>query len=459
MIGYNGVTMTTKYITVDRKTPMLLPPDLRDWVPSDDMVHFVIEAVAQLPTRHFNVNRRGTGSAQYPPDMLLALLIYSYANGIFSSRRIEAATYRDIGVRYLSADTHPDHSTICAFRRANADAIHAAFLHVLKLAREMKILKVGTISVDGTQIQANASKYKNVTYDRAGALDKQLELDIAELMRKAESADASVDDEGRHLPEEIARREVLRAKMQKARVQLEQRARERAATEQAAYEEKVARREKRKGSAKGCRIKPPDDTPDGGEQINLTDADARIMRKNKRSEYKQAYNAQAAVDADGTQLILSSHVTHCASDANELLRAVEAVTETQGKPEAVLADSGYVNAKAFEQLDKKRIDAYVAVSADESHTQRCYEYRPQKRASTRTITNPRLLDMKEKLQTDAGRKMYSKRKKTVEPTFGIIKHVLGFRQFLVRGIEQVSGEWELVCLAYNVKRLFKLKPA
>ena len=181
------------------------------------------------------------------------------------------------------------------------------------------------------------------------------------------------------------------------------------------------------------------------------------MRKNKRSEYKQAYNAQAAVDADGTQLILSSHVTPCASDANELLQAVAAVTETQGKPEAVLADSGYVNAKAFEQLDKQRIDAYVAVSADESHTQRCYEYRPQKRASTRTITNPRLLDMKEKLQTDAGRKMYSKRKKTVEPTFGIIKHVLGFRQFLVRGIEQVIGEWELVCLAYNAKRLFKLK--
>jgi len=451
--------MTTKYITVDRNTPMLLPPDLRDWVLSDDMVHFVIAAVEQLPIRHFNVNRRGTGSAQYPPQTLLALLIYSYANGIFSSRRIEAATYRDIAVRYLTADTHPDHSTICAFRRANAAAIHAAFLHVLKLAREMKILKVGTISVDGTQIQANASKYKNVSYNRAGELDQQLELDIAELLRKAESADASEDDEGRRLPEEIAHREALQAKMQKARTQLEQRARERAATEQAAYEEKVAQRERRKGSAKGCHIKPPKDTPDGGEQINLTDADARIMRKNKRSEYKQAYNAQAAVDADSTQLILSSHVTNCASDANELLPAVASVTETQGKPEAVLADSGYVNSKAFAQLDKQHIDAYVAVSANENHTQRNYEYRPQKRVSSKTITNPRLLDMKKKLQTDAGRKMYSKRKKTVEPTFGIIKHVLGFRQFLVRGIEQVSGEWELVCLAYNIKRLFRLKTA
>lgn len=423
------------------------------------MVHFVIEAVEGLPTRHFKVNRRGTGSAQYPPATLLALVIYCYANGVFFSRRIEAATYRDVSVRYLTANTHPDHSTICAFRRANAEAIHQAFLHVLKLAREMKILKVGTISVDGTQIPANASKYKNVSYDRAGELDKQLEMDIAELMRKAEAADAAEDDDGRRLPEEIARREKLRTKMQRARAQLEERARKRAEAEQGAYEEKVARRQQRQGSAKGCKIKPPKDTPDGGEQINLTDPDSRIMRKSKKSEYKQAYNAQAAVDADGAQMILASDVTPCASDANELVPAVEAVSESVGKPEAVLADSGYANSDALKELEKSGINAYVAVSADESHTQRRYEYRPQRQSSTKKITNERLLDMKEKLQTDAGRKMYAKRKQTVEPVFGIIKHVLGFGQFLHRGLAAVRAEWELVCLAYNVKRLFRLKRA
>lgn len=454
-----GTTMATKYINVDRKTPMLLPPDLRDWVSPDDMVHFVIEAVEPLPIHHFNVNRCGTGSAQYPPQTLLALLIYCYANGTFSSRRIEAATYRDVAVRYLTANTHPDHSTICAFRRANAEAIHAAFLHVLKLAREMNILKVGTISVDGTQIQANASKYKNVTYDRAGELDKQLELDIAQLLAQAEAADVNDELDGRRLPEEISRRQALRAKMQQAREQLERRAHRRAEAERAAYEQKVARREQRPGRTKGPRIKPPNDMPDGGEPINLTDADSRIMRKDKRSEYKQAYNAQAAVDADGTQLILSSHVTHCASDANERLPCVEAVTRNCGPPTAVLADSGYVNSDALEELEEKSVEAYVAVSTDQSHTQRSYEYRPQTRASTKKITNERLLDMKKKLQTDAGQKMYAKRKQTVEPTFGIIKQVLGFRQFLLRGLTQVNSEWELVCLSYNVKRLFRLKPA
>jgi len=451
--------MKTKYITIDRKTPMLLPLDLREWVAPDDMVHFVIEAVEGLPTKHFATNPRGTGSPQYPPETLLSLLIFCYANGVFSSRRIEAASYRDVAVRYLTGNTHPDHSTICAFRRGNAEAVHHAFVRVLKLAREMKILKVGTISVDGTQIAANASKYKNVSYDRAGELDKQLEMDIAAVMKKAEAADATEDKEGQHLPQEIARREVLRSKMQQARARLEERARQRAQAEQAAYENKLARREERRGSAKGCQIKPPKDTPDGGEQINLTDADSRIMRKSKHGEYGQRYNAQAAVDADGTQLVLASRVTNCASDANELLPDVQAVAKTLDKPTAVLADCGYANANALKDMDDEKIDAYVAVSRDENHTQRRYEYRPQKETSPKKITDPRLLEMKKKLQTEVGRQMYSRRKKTVEPVFGIIKSVLGFRQFLLRGLANVKAEWELVCLAYNVKRFFRLKTA
>jgi transposase len=435
---------------------MLLPPDLRDWIPQDDLVHFVIEAVEGMPMRSFKVNHRGTGSAQYPPRTLLALLIYCYANGIFSSRRIEAATYRDVSVRYLTADTHPDHSTICAFRQTNSPAIHEAFLCVLKLARELKILKVGTISVDGTKIRANASKYKNVSYDRAAQLDKQLELDIADLMRKAEAADEADDDPGRQLPKEIARREKLRTKMQEARERLEQQARDRAEKQRSAHEEKVARREKRKGKKKGPKIRPPKDTPKGEDQINLTDADSRLMRKSKRHEYKQGYNAQAAVDVEGSQLVLSNHVTNCASDSNELLSSVESVRKSLRKPRAVLADSGYTNREALKVLEKNQIEAYVAVSTDESHSQRKYEFRPDVKSSKKVVKDPRLRKMQKKLQGDAGRKIYAKRKQTVEPVFGIIKHVLGFRGFLMRGLAQVSAEWELVCLAYNFKRLHRL---
>jgi len=325
---------------------MLLPPDLRDWVPEDDMVHFVLEAIEGMQLPGLKVNHRGSGSAQYPPTMMLALLVYCYANGIFSSRRIERATYRDVAVRFLTGDTHPDHDTICAFRRANFEAVAEAFLQVLQLARQVGVLKVGAVSVDGTLMAANASRDKNVRYDRAGQLDEQLQKDIAELMVQAEQADQSERDDGQSLPHEIARRERLRVKMQEARRTLQERARARAASEQADYQERVGDWEKRNG--KGKKPGPPKDTPDDSEQANLTDPDSRLMRKSKRDGFKQAYNSQAAVDADGSQLVLSNHVTTSASDANELKPAIQGIPKSVGKVTTVLADTGYVNLDAFE---------------------------------------------------------------------------------------------------------------
>ena len=440
---------------------MLLPPDLRDWVPQEDMVHFVIEAVEGIRLSTLKVNRRGSGSEQYPPKMMLGLLIYCYANGIFSSRRIERATYGDVAVRYLTGDTHPDHDTICTFRRENFEAVGEAFLQVLQLAREMGVLKVGTVSVDGTHIRANASKDKNIRYDRAGELERQLESDVQQLLQEAEQTDRGEDDDGQSLPKEIARREKLRQKMRQAREQLERRAKQRAEAQQAEYEQKVRDRQQREGKRKGRHIHPPKDTPDDHEQTNLTDADSRLMRKSKRSSYEQAYNSQATVDADGSQLILDGHVSTCASDANELVPAVKDVPKEIGNISAVLADSGYVNGKAWESLEQDEVDVYVAVSRAENHSQRNYDYRPTSVTDkpAKVIKDQRLLDMREKLQTDAGRRLYAKRKQTVEPVFGIIKHVMGFRQFLLRGLAKVSGEWELVCLAYNVKRLCVLKTA
>ena len=288
----------SKFVDCDRGQAFLLPADLRDWVASDDLAHFVIEAVERVDLGAFKVNRRGTGSAQYHPRMMLALLVYCYANGIFSSRRIERATHRDIGVRFVAANRHPDHDTIARFRRENFAAVSESFLQVLLLARELKLLRVGTVSVDGSKFKANASKHRSVTYEGAGELIADLEGEIADLLGRAEAADAAGEDDPQALPKELARREAMRDKLDAARRRLEAQARARAAAERGAYDAKVAAREKRRGRAKGKHPKPPDETPAAAEQSNLSDPDSRLMRKSKRHEYRQAYNAQAAVDAD-----------------------------------------------------------------------------------------------------------------------------------------------------------------
>src|SRR5665648_309481 len=344
----------TRFVNADRDQTFLLPLDMRDWVPEDDLCHFVIEAVAHVDMRTFAVNTRGSGSPQYDPRMMLALLIYCYANGICSSRRIERATYRDVAVRFVAANTHPDHDTIATFRRRNEAAFKAAFLEVLLLARELRLLKVGTVSVDGTKIDANASKHKSVRYDRAKVLREKLQADIVELVAKAESADAAGDDDPQALPAEIARREHLNAQMDAAQSRRAAEAAARAAAEQSAYEEKLKKHRERGG--RGRAPKPPSAVPDDDRQTNLTDPDSRIMRKNKHAEYRQAYNAQAAVDADGSMLVLSAHVTNCASDKNELLPAIAGIDAAVGVPETVLADNGFANGEAVAKLQEHDID-------------------------------------------------------------------------------------------------------
>jgi len=439
-----------------------LPPDLREWVPEDDLVHFVIEAVDRLPLEKFRVNHRGTGDRQYPPHMMLALLIYSYANGNFSSRKIERATYRDVAVRYLTAGTHPDHDTIAKFRRQNLEAFSESFVDVLELARELKLLKLGNVSLDGTHIKANASIDQNVTYQRAVEIREQLRLDIDELVARAEQADAEEED-NQALPEEISRREKLAAKMDRAIEELEGRARQRQQKALAEYEEKKARRrEKEKHSGRKCRGKEPKKpqikAQDSDEQCNLSDPDARIMRKNKRSGFTQSYNAQAAVDADGSQLIVGHHVSQSPSDSVELEKGVASIPEKLGKPGSVLADAGYVNAEAFDRLEQEGIEIYCSVHREDAHSERHYDFRPKQasRRALKAVSDPRLVAMRDKLRGEQGKALYAKRNHTVEPVFGVIKEAMGFRGFSLRGKEKVSGEWTLVCLAYNLKRLHKL---
>ncbi len=442
----------SKFVDCERNQAFLLPPDLRDWIPEDDLAHFVIEAVERVEMSAFKVNHRGTGSAQYHPRMMLALLIYCYANGIFSSRRIERATHRDIGVRFVAANVHPDHDTIATFRRENLAAFGESFLQVLLLAKELKLVKVGLVSVDGSKFEASASKHRSVTYERAGELIDKLKLDIADLMERAEAADGEVEDDPQALPKEIARREALRDQLDAARRRLEARAE----AARADYEAKVAARETRPGRAKGKHPKPPDETPRASEQSNLSDPDSRLMRKSKRHEYRQAYNAQAVVDAEGSQLIVGARVTDCASDRNELVADIEAIPAALGRPETVLADNGYANGEEVAALAESDIEALVATAA--AGRRRRYDFRPAKAKAVAKEPQAEWLQvMAAKLASEEGRALYRLRQQTVEPVFGIIKAVLGFTGFSLRGLDKVAGEWDLVALAYNCKRLHKLK--
>jgi len=453
--------MAARFINIDRHTPMLLPPDLREWVAEDDLVHFVIGAVERLPLTTFAVNHKGCGDAQFPPQMMLALLIYCYANGIFGSRRIERSSYRDVAVRYLCADTHPDHDTICAFRRNNFEAVAGAFVDVLELARELKLLKLGCVSLDGTHIKASASKDKNVTYQRACQLREQLRLDVGELLAQAETSDRE-DTDPQKLPDEIARREKLLGKMDSACARLEARAKARAESDRAEYEAKLAARAERKGSAKGPAPKPPQDTPEPEEQINMSDPDARLMRKSKRESYTQSYNAQAIVDAEGSALIVGQRVSTCAADVGETEADLASIPSSLGEPTAALADCGYADKATIERLarDRPGLDLYISVHREDAHAERRYDWRPlDKIKPPKKLIAPVLLAMAEKLRTPEGKATYRRRACTVEPVFGIIKAAIGFRQFLLRGLQKVSGEWNLICLAYNLKRLHTLRRA
>jgi len=449
------------FVQADRNQPYLLPPDLREWLPEDDLAHFVVEAVERVPLSAFVVNDRGTGSAQYHPRMMLALLVYCYANGIFSSRRIERATYRDIGVRYVMANTHPDHDTLCKFRRENLEAVGSGFVEVLLLAQELKLLQVGRVSVDGTKVDANASKRRSIRYDRAVQLRAQLRGEVKDLLAQAERADVKDAADPQQLPRELARREQLAAQLDAACARLERQAKAQAQADQAEYERKEAARDKREGRAKGRRIKPPDETPKETAQVNLTDADSGLMRKNQRSEYRQAYNAQAVVDADGSQLVLGARVSQCASDRNELVADVGSVPAAVGTPAQVLADNGYATETEVDALTGREIDVLVAVGTEDRR--RRHDFRPlpdpDQVAEPKPPKAPWLVAMQEKLSEEGNRASYRLRQQTVEPVFGIMKHALGFRQFLLRGHAKVTLEWQLVALAYNCKRLHNLQLA
>ena len=444
------------FIPFDRDQSFLLPPDLKRWLPEDDLAHFVIAAVERVGLSAFQVKARAGGKAQYHPRLMLALLIYAYANGIFSSRRIERASYRDIGVRFVAANLHPDHDTIAAFRRANKVAFEAAFLQVLLLARESGLLRLGTVSIDGTKIDANASKIRSVRYDRAKELRAKLAADIADLTAEAEAADAG-DVDPQALPAEIARREALAAKLDAACARLEAEARAEAEAARPEYEAKKAAYDAKEGR-RGRPPVPPDPTPPPERQSNLTDPDSALMRRSKAHEYRQAYNAQAVVCAEGTQVILAAGVSTNASDAPGFAATILAMEKTVGLPKIVLADTGFASGPAVEELQTRGIAPLVAIGRTQPH--RPYDFRPPPEPKpARRITEPWRIAMKARLETEDAKAIYKLRKQTVEPVFGIIKSAIGFTRFRLRGLRKVATEWTLIALAYNCRRIRRLQVA
>ena len=443
------------FVPCDRDQPFLLPPDLKDWVPEDDLAHFIVAAVERVELRAFKVNHRGAGKPQYHPRMMLALLIYCYANGIFSSRRIERATHRDLGVRFVAANNHPDHDTIAAFRRENGQAFEAAFLRVLLLAKELRLLRVGLVSIDGTKLDANASKIRSVRYDRAQALRAKLAADIAALTAKAEAADAADAPDPQALPREIARRQALHAKLDAACARIEAEAKAEAAAARPAHEAEQAAHDAKTGR-RGRTPAPPDDTPPPERQTNLTDPDSALMRKSDAHEYRQSYNAQAVVETEGSRLILATGVARTPSDAPTFAATILGMAEGVGLPTTVLADAGFASEAAVTALAARGIEPLVAVSRTQPH--RPYDFRPppDPGKAPREPKAPWRQAMQSKLETDPAKAKYKLRQQTVEPVFGIIKSVLGFRRFSLRGIAKVTNEWRLVSLAYNCKRIVKL---
>jgi transposase len=445
------------FINPSKNQMTFLPPTIEEWLPEQHLARFVSEVIEGLDFRKIEEKYGTCGKRPYSPPLLTGLLFYGYATGVYSSRKIEQATYDSVAFRYLSGDTHPDHDTICEFRKRFLSELQGMFVQILLLAKELNFLKIGTVSIDGTKIQANASKHKAMSWKRACELENQLKEEVQKLLETAEEADRNEKrEDGLDIPAEIAIREKRLTRIAEAKKSIEKRAKERAVQEQKEYEASLKRRAKQEKKGKkhlGMTPTPPSGSPSKDDQHNFTDPESRIMKY--QGGFQQAYNAQAAVDI-ASKLIVAQDCSNRANDKNEMLPVLAKIDRNLGKPKKVIADTGYYNEAAITKTEKNGIKPYVAIGR-EGHNQTLESrINPGKRILSRKTFKGR---MEARLKTASGRALYALRKTTSEPVFGIIKSVMRFRQFLLRGEKKAAGEWGLVCMAFNIKRLFNLKCA
>ena len=446
-----------RFVPVDRDTVYLFPPSVQDWLGKDHLARFVVETVEQLDLGPLERAYAGRGSAAFHPSMLLGLLIYGYATGVFSSRLIERATYDSVAFRYVAANTHPDHDTINEFRKRFLKQIEPLFVQVLLIARELGVLKLGQVALDGTKVHANASRHSALSWGHANKIEAQLKAEVAELLRLGAQADRAEVPDGMSIPKELELREARLKAIAEAKQRIAERAAQRHASEQAEYEAKRKAREAKRQAGKpprGPDPQPPAAGPKDTDQVNLTDADSRIMKATGKG-FEQAYNAQAAVDT-ATMLVVGQRLTQAPNDKQQIepmIEGLQALPKALGEIDAVIADTGYASAHNVGLCEAAKITPYIATVKELHHPPLLARFSepPPLAGEADALTR-----MQHRLATAAGKAVYAQRKSTVEPVFGIIKHVMGFRQFLLRGLEKVQGEWTLVCMAWNMKRLFVL---
>jgi transposase len=445
---------------IDRDTDYLLPPSVQEWLPESHLARYVVDVVEGLDLSNLVRAYAGRGSDAYHPATLLSLLIYGYATGTFSSRKIERATYDSLAFRYIACNRHPDHDTLATFRRRFGKEFSDAFVQVLQVARENQLSKFGTVSLDGSKIHANASRHSALSYGHIEKIEAQLKKDVQEMLDLAEAADQSSVPDGVSLPDEIKRREDRLAAIAAAKATIEARAKERFDREQTEYEAKMAARAAKAAvtgkKPRGQEPKAPDPTPRTEDQVNLTDEESRIM-KVAGGGFEQCYNAQAMVDTE-SMLVVVPHVTDAVNDKEQvapMIEKVQALPEGLNQPTTVVIDNGYFSAKNVETCAAANITPLIAVGREGHHPEWRERFsEPDPLPADATPVE----QMKHTLKTKAGRALYALRKQTVEPVFGIIKSVMGFRQFSMRGLDNVQNEWTLVCLAWNVKRMAVLRP-
>jgi transposase len=439
--------MPTSFLPYEPNQDFLLPPSVSEWLPENHLAYFVMEIIDRLDLQVFYARYEGDGRRNQPfdPAMLVKVLVYGYATGVFSSRKIARKLFEDVAFRMLGAGNFPSHRTICDFRVRHLPELTELFAQVVRLARELGLVKLGVIGLDGTKIKANASKHKAMSYGRMKEQEQKLKQEIEALLERARTTDAQedtrfgVDQADEQLPLELRRREVRLAKIEAAKARLEARQAE-ADRERGRHPDD----EQRRGDGAGRPFKRRFGEPEEKAQDNFTDPQSRIMKMG--TGFEQCYNAQAAVDGD-SQLIVASGLTDNAADNGELLPLIEAVNNNLGQlPQRVLADSGYRSEQAFAVLEEKGVEALVALGRE-----------GKDRTAIDPGHYPATARMAERLATPEGQARYRRRKVIPEPVFGWIKHVMGFRQFSLRGLTKVTGEWSLVCLAVNVRRMWALQ--
>jgi transposase len=432
----------------------LLPPDMREWLPEDDLVYFILDTVNALDlgaiTSSYN-NSEG-GQPAYHPRMMVALLLYSYCLGVPSSRKIEQATYHSVAFRVLTGDQHPDHDTIATFRKRHLKALSALFVQVLRLCQKAGLVKLGHVALDGTKVKANASKHKAMSYGRMVKKQKELKREVRRLLKEAEGCDAKEDalygkgNKADELPQELRFRQSRLKKIQEAMQALEKEALKEAA------EKEKEQKQNNDRPRRGRPPKPPSKKPSDRKQRNFTDPDSRIMKDSVTKGFEQSYNCQSAVD-EKAQIIIASQVTQQENDKEQIEPMINAIKHNTGgkKPKRLSADAGYFSEENCKTLAGAKIDAYVATKK-KRHNKQDPAQAPRGRIPKNATIKER---MERKLTTQKGQMLYSKRKQIVEPVFGQIKEVRGFRRFSLRGLSNVAAEWDIICLTHNILKLFR----